>query len=77
MRRTGRAAGWPWSWSPPTAGPAPSSGPGSFRNAIVALAVLGGSTNGVIHRPVLHADRGADLDFLVGRGGHEVTRESH
>jgi len=26
---------------------------------------------------VLQADRGADLDFLVGRRGHEVTRESH
>ena len=26
---------------------------------------------------VLQADRGADLDFLVGRRGPEVTRESH
>jgi dihydroxy-acid dehydratase len=26
---------------------------------------------------VLQADRGADLDFLVGRRGHLVTRESH
>jgi dihydroxy-acid dehydratase len=26
---------------------------------------------------VLQADRGADLDFLVGRRGHEVSRESH
>ena len=26
---------------------------------------------------VLQADRGADLDFLVGRRGNEVTRESH
>jgi dihydroxy-acid dehydratase len=26
---------------------------------------------------VLQADRGADLDFLVGSRGHEVTRESH
>ncbi len=26
---------------------------------------------------VLQADRGADLDFLVGSSGHEVTRESH
>ncbi len=26
---------------------------------------------------VLQADRGADLDFLVGRSGDEVTRESH
>jgi dihydroxy-acid dehydratase len=26
---------------------------------------------------VLQADRGADLDFLVGRRGHEVTREPH
>jgi dihydroxy-acid dehydratase len=26
---------------------------------------------------VLQADRGADLDFLVGRRGHQVTRESH
>ncbi len=26
---------------------------------------------------VLQADRGADLDFLVGASGHEVTRESH
>jgi dihydroxy-acid dehydratase len=26
---------------------------------------------------VLQADRGADLDFLVGRRGSEVTRESH
>jgi dihydroxyacid dehydratase/phosphogluconate dehydratase len=26
---------------------------------------------------VMQADRGADLDFLVGSSGHEVTRESH
>ena len=26
---------------------------------------------------VLQADRGADLDFLVGSSGSEVTRESH
>jgi dihydroxy-acid dehydratase len=26
---------------------------------------------------VLQADQGADLDFLVGASGHEVTRESH
>jgi dihydroxy-acid dehydratase len=26
---------------------------------------------------VLQADRGADLDFLVGASGHEVARESH
>ncbi len=26
---------------------------------------------------VLQADRGADLDFLVGASGHEVTRDSH
>jgi dihydroxy-acid dehydratase len=26
---------------------------------------------------VLQANRGADLDFLVGRRGSEVTRESH
>ena len=26
---------------------------------------------------VLQADRGADLDFLVGRSGSEVSRESH
>jgi dihydroxy-acid dehydratase len=26
---------------------------------------------------VLQADRGADLDFLVGSRGHQVTRESH
>jgi dihydroxyacid dehydratase/phosphogluconate dehydratase len=26
---------------------------------------------------VLQADRGADLDFLVGRRGSEVVRESH
>jgi dihydroxy-acid dehydratase len=26
---------------------------------------------------VLQADRGADLDFLVGSSGHEVTRDSH
>jgi hypothetical protein len=25
----------------------------------------------------MQADRGADLDFLVGSSGHEVTRESH
>jgi len=64
MRRTGRAAGWPWSWSPPTAGQAPSSGPGSFRNAIVALAAIGGSTNGVVH-----------LLALAGRLGIELTLE--
>ena len=26
---------------------------------------------------VMQADQGADLDFLVGASGHEVTRESH
>ncbi|MEV4063642.1 dihydroxy-acid dehydratase, partial [Nonomuraea dietziae] len=26
---------------------------------------------------VLQADQGADLDFLVGSSGHEVSRESH
>jgi len=26
---------------------------------------------------VTQADRGADLDFLIGASGHEVTRESH
>jgi dihydroxy-acid dehydratase len=26
---------------------------------------------------VMQADRGADLDFLVGSSGHDVTRESH
>jgi dihydroxy-acid dehydratase len=26
---------------------------------------------------VMQADRGADLDFLVGASGHEVTRDSH
>ena len=26
---------------------------------------------------VMQADRGADLDFLVGASGHEVGRESH
>jgi L-arabonate dehydrase len=26
---------------------------------------------------VMQADRGADLDFLVGRRGHDVPRESH
>jgi dihydroxy-acid dehydratase len=26
---------------------------------------------------VRQADTGADLDFLLGASGHEVTRESH
>jgi dihydroxyacid dehydratase/phosphogluconate dehydratase len=26
---------------------------------------------------VLQADKGADLDFLVGSSGHQVSRESH
>jgi dihydroxyacid dehydratase/phosphogluconate dehydratase len=26
---------------------------------------------------VMQADRGADLDFLVGSSGHQVSRESH
>jgi hypothetical protein len=26
---------------------------------------------------VMQADKGADLDFLVGPGGHQVSRESH
>ena len=26
---------------------------------------------------VLQADTGADLDFLVGSSGHQVSRESH
>jgi dihydroxy-acid dehydratase len=37
-------------------------GPGSFRNAIVALAAIGGSTNGVVH-----------LLALAGRLGVELT----
>ena len=39
-------------------------GPGSFRNAIVALAAIGGSTNGVVH-----------LLALAGRLGVELTLE--
>jgi dihydroxy-acid dehydratase len=29
------------------------------------------------HDHVMQADRGADLDFLVGKSGTDVTRESH
>ena len=29
------------------------------------------------HQHVLQADQGADMDFLVGKSGHVVTRESH
>ena len=36
-------------WSPPTAGPARCITAGSFHNAIVALAAIGGSTNAVVH----------------------------
>jgi dihydroxy-acid dehydratase len=39
-------------------------------------AVQGGYQSLFIER-VMQADRGADLDFLVGCRGHEVPRESH
>ena len=47
-RRTA-PAGWPWRWSPPTAGRATVLTKASFHNAIVALAAIGGSTNAVVH----------------------------
>jgi dihydroxyacid dehydratase/phosphogluconate dehydratase len=37
-------------------------GPGSFRNAIVALAAIGGSTNGVVHLLALAGRLGVELD---------------
>ena len=47
-------------------------GPGSFRNAIVALAAIGGSTNGVVHLLALAGRLGIDLtldDFdRIGSG---------
>lgn len=36
-----------------------------------------GGYQGLYVRHVLQADKGADLDFLVGKRGHEVPRESH
>ncbi|HET8787295.1 MAG TPA: dihydroxy-acid dehydratase, partial [Actinomycetes bacterium] len=38
-------------------------GPGSFRNAIVALAAIGGSTNGVVHLLALAGRLGVDLSL--------------
>src|SRR5215218_8608206 len=38
-------------------------GPGSFRNAIVALAAIGGSTNGVIHLLALAGRLGVELSL--------------
>ena len=55
-------AGWPSRWSRPTAGRARSSTRGSFLNAIVALAAVGGSTNAVVH-----------LLAIAGRLGVELT----
>ncbi|WP_460448609.1 IlvD/Edd family dehydratase [Alsobacter sp. SYSU BS001988] len=39
-------------------------------------AMTGGYQSLYVER-VMQADRGADLDFLVGRRGHDVPRESH
>ena len=59
------------SWSPPTGG-STFLGPGSFRNAIVTLAAIGGSTNGVVHLLALAGRLGVELsleDFdRVGSG---------
>ncbi|WP_406854106.1 IlvD/Edd family dehydratase [Alsobacter sp. KACC 23698] len=41
-----------------------------------APAMTGGYQSLYVER-VMQADRGADLDFLVGRRGHDVPRESH
>ena len=43
--------------------PSTFPGPGSFRNAIVALAAIGGSTNGVVHLLALAGRLGVDLTF--------------
>ncbi len=49
--------------------------PSSAAAASYATPVRGWTKLYVDH--VMQADTGADLDFLVGRSGHEVTRESH
>ncbi len=50
------------------------------RPSEAAAAAYAAPTRGWEHLYVTHvqqADRGADLDFLVGSSGHQVTRESH
>ena len=47
----------------------------SVRQPEAPVAVRGWTRLYVDH--VLQADRGCDLDFLVGSSGSEVTRESH
>jgi dihydroxy-acid dehydratase len=49
--------------------------PAAARRSSVAAPLRGWERLYVDH--VLQADRGADLDFLVGASGDEVTRESH
>jgi dihydroxy-acid dehydratase len=45
--------------------------------AVVGYAAPTGGWSQLYIQHVLQADQGADLDFLVGRRGAEVTRESH
>ena len=56
--------GWRSRWSRPTARPSEVFGRGSFLNAIVALAAVGGSTNAVVH-----------LLAIAGRLGVELTQD--
>ncbi len=59
-----RPARWPSRWSTRTAGRARCYSRGSFLNAIVALAAIGGSTNAVIH-----------LLAIAGRLGIELSQD--
>ena len=71
-RRRTRPGGWPSRWSRTTAGRAQVLTAGSFRNAIVALAAIGGSTNAVVHLLAIAGRLGVPLtidDFdRIGSG---------
>ena len=60
--RPRRPAGWPSRWSAADRRPSDVFSRGSFLNAIVALAAVGGSTNAVVH-----------LLAIAGRLGIELT----
>ena len=70
-----------------TASDATPAADGAFGSGVVSGAVrfggrapeptMQGGYQSLYVERVLQADRGADLDFLVGCRGHDVPRESH
>ena len=84
------AAGGPSAWSAPATRSSSTSVPGHLDvpDGELARRTPPATTTSAYADPpsgwqrlyidhVLQADRGADLDFLVGRRGSEVVRESH